>query len=88
MLVANVKRRIDWSDLFKHPVNTVLSKKRVGKAELELAEDESLMLNTSKCYLQNNLVLSDPAAIQANSQVNEYLLDIIRTGKKPSKPQE
>jgi hypothetical protein len=57
----------------------------VGRVQLELAEDESLMLNTSKCYLQNNLVLEDPATIQQNSQVNEYLLDIIRTGKKPSR---
>ncbi len=40
------------------------------------------MMNTSKCYLKNNLVLADVSGIKENSQINEYLVDIIRTGKK------
>lgn len=39
MLVADVKRRIEWNVLFKHPVTTVLSSRRRNEAELELAED-------------------------------------------------
>ncbi len=34
MLVADVKRRIEWHDLFKHPVNNVLTKKKIGEAQL------------------------------------------------------
>lgn len=34
MLVADVKRRIEWHVLFKHPVNNVLSKKKINEAEL------------------------------------------------------
>jgi dsDNA-binding SOS-regulon protein len=85
MLVADVKRRIEWHELFKHPATSLLNRRKVSEAELELIEDESLMLNTSKCYLKNNLVLADPVAIKHNAQVNEYLVDIIRTGKKPAR---
>ena len=46
------------------------------------------MLNTSKCYLKNNLVLNDVGGIKENSQMNEYLVDIIRTGKKPPVKEE
>ena len=45
------------------------------------------MMNTSKCYLKNNLVLDDVHQIKDNSQVNDYLVDIIRTGKKVNQPQ-
>lgn len=40
------------------------------------------MINTSKCYLKNNLVLSDIKEIKSKSQINDYLVDIIRHGKK------
>lgn len=82
MLTADIKRRIDWRDLFNHPVTSYLSHKRKSEVELELAEDESLIINTSKCYLRNNLVLSSLADIKAKAEVNEYLVDIIRHGKK------
>ena len=39
------------------------------------------MLNTSKCYLMHNKVLSDVGEIRENSQVNDYLVGVIRTGK-------
>ena len=88
MLVADVKRRIEWHHLFKHPVTTLLNKKKISQAELELVEDESLMLNTSKCYLKNNLILSDVSGIKENTHINDYLVDIIRTGKKPPLKEE
>ena len=46
------------------------------------------MMNTSKCYLKNNLVLSDVSGIKENSQVNDYLIDILRTGKKAPPKEE
>ncbi len=82
MLTADIKKRIDWQDLFNHPVTSYLSKKRKTEVELELAEDESLLINTSKCYLKNNLVLSNVGEIKSKEGVNDYLVDIIRNGKK------
>lgn len=84
MLTADIKRRIDWRDLFNHPVTSYLSHKRKSEVELELAEDESLIINTSKCYLRNNLVLSSLGDIKAKAEVNDYLVDIIRHGRKAS----
>lgn len=86
MLTADIKRRIDWRDLFNHPVTSYLSHKRKSEVELELAEDESLLVNTSKCYLRNNLVLSSLGEIKAKSEVNDYLVDIIRHGRKTEQP--
>lgn len=82
MLVADVKKRIEWSQLFCHPVTQYLMKKQRNEVELELEEDESLMLNTSKCYLRHNLVLHDPADIRNHAEVNDYLVEVIKTGKK------
>ena len=81
MLVPEVRKRIDWNALFNHPINSWMARRRRGELELELAEDESLILNTSKCYLQHNKVLSDVGEIRQNSQVNDYLVGVIRTGK-------
>lgn len=39
MLTADIKKRIDWHDLFNHPITNYLSKKRKTEVELELAED-------------------------------------------------
>lgn len=81
MLVAEVRKRIDWNSLFNHQIMSWQARRRRGELELELAEDESLMLNTSKCYLMHNKVLSDVGEIRQNSQVNDYLVEVIRTGK-------
>jgi serine/threonine protein kinase len=67
MLVPDVKRRISWSELFSHPITTYLDKMRVKEVDLELAEDESLMMNTSKYYLKNNLVINQPEELQKKS---------------------
>jgi hypothetical protein len=40
------------------------------------------MLNTSKYYLRNNLVINKPEDIQKNESLNKYLVDVIRTGSK------
>ena len=40
------------------------------------------MINTSKCYLKNNLILENVHQLKQNSEVNDYLVDIIRKGKK------
>lgn len=47
-----------------------------------MPEDESLLLNTSKYYLKNNLVIENPSQIHENQDVNEYLLNVIKSGHK------
>lgn len=37
MLTVDIKKRIDWPDLFNHPITNYLSKKRKTEVELELA---------------------------------------------------
>ncbi len=57
MLTADVKKRISWNDLFSHPINRYLDGLIKKEIDLELIEDESLMINTSKYYLKKNLVI-------------------------------
>lgn len=82
MLVADAKRRITWNDLFNHKINSYLDHLKIQEINLELPEDESLLLNTSKYYLKNNLVVENPTQIQQNQDVNEYLLNVIKSGHK------
>ena len=49
---------------------------------MELIEDESLMINTSKYYLKKNLVVTRPEEIGEKAKVNEELIEMVRTGEK------
>ncbi len=60
MLVPDSRRRISWNDLFNHPINTYLANQLRKEINLELVEDESLVMNTSKFYLKKNLVIDSP----------------------------
>jgi serine/threonine protein kinase len=60
MLTPDVKKRISWNDLFSHPINRYLDNLVRKEIDLELIEDESLMINTSKYYLKKNLVMAKP----------------------------
>lgn len=82
MLVADPKRRISWNELFNHKINSYLDHLKIQEINLSLIEDESLVLNTSKYYLKNNLVIDDPSQLH-NQEVNEYLLNVIKSGHKP-----
>ena len=62
MLVVDVKKRIEWTDLFKHPINTFLEDKI--KADLEdTMKDDDVELNMSKFYMKNNMVVDHPNEI-------------------------
>ena len=82
MLTPDVKKRISWNDLFAHPVNRHLDTLLRKEIDLELIEDESLMINTSKYYLKKNLVVTRPEDIGEKAKVNEELIEMVRTGEK------
>ena len=39
-------------------------------------------MNTSKFYLKKNLVIDSPDDIHEHEKMNEYLLNVIKEGKK------
>lgn len=83
MLTPDVKKRIGWGDLFTHPINSYLEGLVRKEIDLELIEDESLMINTSKYYLKKNLVVAKTEDIEEKARLNEQLIEIVRTGEKP-----
>lgn len=74
MLTPDVKKRIGWGDLFTHPINSYLEGLVRKEIDLELIEDESLMINTSKYYLKKNLVVAKTEDIEEKAKLNEQLI--------------
>ena len=63
MLVVDFKKRIEWEDLFKHPINYYLDEKIKKDLEDTLKNDGSLQFNMSKFWIKNNKVIQHPADI-------------------------
>lgn len=63
MLVVDVKKRIDWVDLFKHPINTFLQDKIKADMEDTMKNADDTELNMSKFYMKNNMVVDHPTQI-------------------------
>lgn len=58
MLVVDPNKRIEWSDLFKHPVTRLLEDNIEQNLKLSfLCKKEELPLNMSKFYIKTNKVI-------------------------------
>ena len=82
MLTVDSKRRVSWNELFSHPINRYLDNAIRNEINLELTEDESLLLNTSKYYLKKNLVIDQYSDIKEKEKVNSYLQNVIENKAK------
>lgn len=60
MLVVDPKKRIEWEQLFKHPINHFLEDKIKANMEETMKGSEDIELNMSKFYLKNNIVVDHP----------------------------
>ena len=70
MIVVDPKKRIDWEDLFQHPVIHFLEDKMKKELEETLHEGENIGLNMSKFYMKNNMVIDHPHEIQQKEAIN------------------
>lgn len=63
MIVVDPIKRIQWEDLFKHPINHYLEDKLKKEMEETLHQGEDVSLNMSKFYIKANMVVDHPEQI-------------------------
>lgn len=77
MLVVDPAKRVDWEELFKHPI-LVSAENRI-KAQLEdTLKGEDVEFNISRFYLKNNLVVDHPADISKKEELNNFTHEVVR----------
>ena len=58
MLVVDPNKRIDWNDLFRHPVTRLLEENIEQSMRMSLlCKKEDIPLNMSKFYIKTNKVV-------------------------------
>ena len=63
MLIVDPKKRIEWEDLFNHPINHYLEDKIKNDLNQTLKADGDINMNMSKFYIKNNLCINHPTDI-------------------------
>ena len=60
MLTVDPNKRIEWENLFAHPIVSYLENKWKRELEESMKQTEDLELNASKFYLKANMVVDHP----------------------------
>lgn len=83
MLTVDPHNRIDWDELFKHPITFYREEKIKKELEDTLkAHDLNLVLNISKFYINNNKVVQHVADINKKQDLNNYTREVAKGAKK------
>lgn len=77
MLTVDPHKRIEWENLFSHPIVSYLENKMQKDLDDTMKETENLELNASKFYLKANIVVDHPHEIERNEKVNNYAYDVV-----------
>ena len=64
MLVVDANKRIEWENLYHHPINSYLEDQIKKDLENTMKESEDVTLNASKFYLKSNMVVEHPKEIE------------------------
>jgi len=72
MLVVDAKKRISWEELFKHEINFYREEKIKKDLETTL-QGGNMMMNMSKFYIKNNMVIDHPADIKKKEDLNNFV---------------
>lgn len=84
MLTYDPEKRIDWQELFEHPITTTLENDISNMLKETLGKGGGdLLANMSKFYIKNNMVILHPAEILKKQDVNNFAFDVVRNNKKP-----
>jgi serine/threonine-protein kinase ULK2 len=73
MLVVDPKLRISWENLFNHQINYFYEEKIKKDLENTL-KGEDVMMNMSKFYIKNNMVIDHPAEIKKKEELNNFTI--------------
>lgn len=81
-LVVDPKKRIEWEDLFNHKITHFMEDKIKQQLEDTLNGDGMLALNMSRFYIKNNIVIQHPSDINKKEDLNDYAINVAKTGAK------
>ncbi len=82
MLIIDPAKRIDWNDLFRHPVTRLRQEKlEDGLKQSMLCDKKELSFNMSKFYIKANMVVDNTKEINEKSEFNNYLKEIMKNEK-------
>ena len=73
MLVVDPQKRISWEDLFNHRIN-FYQEEKLKKALESTLQSGDVMMNLSKFYIQNNMVIDHPSEIKKKEELNKYTI--------------
>jgi serine/threonine protein kinase len=78
MLAYDPEKRIDWPELFEHPI--LKSKEEAMQDELSktLSKDYNLLSDMSKFYLKQNMVILHPTEILKKELIVNLTIDIAK----------
>ena len=83
MLTVDPNKRIEWENLFAHPIVSYLENKWKRELEESMKQTEDLELNASKFYLKANMVVDHPHEIEKKENINNYAYDVVYKKKAP-----
>lgn len=81
MLVVDPKKRIEWKDLFNHPLTNYLEEKIKKDLEDTMNQDE-VQMSMSRFYIKNNQVIQHPSEIDQKKDINDFALNVAKGGNK------
>ena len=85
MLTVDPAKRIEWSQLFEHPITNFLEEKiSLDLHKSLLCDKEELKFNMSKFYIKTNMVIDNPYEINIKEELNNHVKEIIAT-ESPTK---
>ena len=87
MLTVDPVKRIDWDDLFNHPVNHFLEDK-IMKEFAQTMSGEQDNLKASRFYVKNNKVIDHVADIEKKEDINQYTIDLAKHKSSSGKDDE
>lgn len=83
MLTVDPHKRIEWNDLFRHPVTRLIEDNLEQNLKVSfLCKKEELPFNLSKFYIKSNRVVETVHDITAKKDLNAYVKDVIHNKEK------
>ena len=83
MLVVDPAKRIEWTELFKHPVTRLLEDNlEETMRQSMICKKEELPLNMSKFYIKTNKVVENLHDINTRKDLNKYIKEVINNKEK------
>lgn len=82
MLQYDPENRIDWPELFEHPITKILEASMEKDLSETLGKGGDLLANMSKFYIKQNLVIIHPTEILKKESINNFAFEIVKGTKK------